>query len=101
MACYNLWRKYVSSKGVKKWVNEGAAPEGACPSCPEQAFPAAGTWDGSMASCSQGAIKKYVSDGNGNFIIGAVIVQYNDPKAIAACNGDYYIGTGPITNYFP
>lgn len=98
--CYNQWRVYTNGKGVKKWVNEGAAPEGACPSCPDMGYPAEGTWDGSHASCTGGAIVKRVADGAGGTKIGPVIAALGSPKATAACNGDYYQGTGPITNYF-
>jgi len=102
-ACYNVWVVYQNSKGLKKWVNEGPAPDGACPSCPQMNHPAAGTWNGYSAACTSGAIIKMLNDGNGNLAIGPVIVPAGTPRAIAACTqtgGDYFIGEGSLSNYF-
>lgn len=98
--CFNLWKVYENSKGQKKWVNEGRAPDGVCPNCPQSNFPAAGTWDGWSAYCQDGAIHKRVADGQGGKLPGPVLIAAGTPKAIDACIDDTYIGTGPISNYF-
>lgn len=98
--CYNLWRVYQNSKGQKKWVNEGPAPDGGCPSCPQSNYPPDGTWNGYSAACENGAIVKMVADGNGNRRTGDVIKPLGSPAATAACNGSYFIGTGYLTDYF-
>ena len=99
-ACYHQWRKYTNSKGLSKWVDEGAAPDGACPSCPDMGYPANNSWDGVTASCSGGAIVRMLANGTGGYKTGPALVTADKAGAKAACNGDYYIGTGPITNYF-
>jgi hypothetical protein len=81
-------------------VNEGRAPDGACPDCPQAQYPAAGTWNGYTAGCQNGSIVKFVADGSGGLMPGDVIQASGTPKAIAACNNSWYIGTGPISNYF-
>lgn len=99
--CYNQWVVYENSKGHKKWVNEGPAPDGECPSCPEPQYPAAGVWNGYSAACQNGSIVKMVADGTGGKMPGDVIVAVGTPVASQACYNSLYIGTGPITNYFP
>lgn len=100
-ACYNRWRVYQNSKGQRKWVNEGAAPDGGCPSCPSPSYPAEGTWDGYSAKCNNGRIVKMVADGTGGLKIGDVIANVGSAKAISACFGNSYIGGSfPISNYF-
>lgn len=98
--CYNLWVVYENSKGQKKWVNEGAAPDGDCPSCPEAVYPAEGTWNGYSAACQNGSIVKMVADGAGGLEPGAVIQAVGTPKATSACYNSQYIGDGTISNYF-
>lgn len=97
--CYDQWRVKQNSKGQRKWVNEGRAPDGACPSCPEPQYPADGTWNGS-AACQNGAIVKMVADGNGGRRTGEVIKPAGSPQATAACYESYFIGRGYITDYF-
>lgn len=98
--CFNLWRVHENSKGQKKWINEGRAPDGACPSCPESNFPTSGSWDGVSAKCDNGKIVKLVADGMGGRVVGDILVPFLSPRAQIACNGDLYTGEGPITNYF-
>jgi len=98
--CYDLWRVHQNSKGQKKWINEGRAPDGECPDCPQSQYPAAGTWNGYSARCQNGSIYKVVANGTGGSITGDIIVASTHPRAIAACNGSTYQGTGPISNYF-
>lgn len=98
--CFNVWRVYENSKGQRKWINEGRAPDGACPDCPESNYPAEGTWDGWSARCQNGAIHKIVADGNGGKVPGPVLIPITDQRAKDACNLNTYIGNGPITNYF-
>lgn len=100
-ACYELWRVYENSKGQKVWRNEGAAPDGDCPSCPQQNYPSDGTWNGYSAACQNGSIVKMVANGTGGLRPGDVIQQAGESlKAAAACNGSNYRGLGPISNYF-
>lgn len=98
--CYNLWVVQVNTKGQRRWINKGPAPEGDCPNCPQAQYPAAGVWNGSSAACQNGAIVKMVADGSGGLMPGDVIQAVGSPKAIQACNNNSYIGSGPITNYF-
>ena len=98
--CYNLWRVYENSKGQKKWINEGRAPDGECPDCPQSNYPAAGTWNGVSAYCQDGAIHKWVADGNGGKMPGPVLIAATDQRAIDACIGSVYVGKGNISNYF-
>ena len=89
---------------MEKWVNEGPAPDGACPSCPDMGYPAAGTWDGVTARCQNGDIVKVRADGMGGWLpsteVSDIIHAKGTPQATQACNENLYIGTGPITNYF-
>lgn len=94
-ACYFLWKEYVDQKGNKKWVNEGAAPDGVCPSCPEMNFCPDGFWDGVQAACDNGNIVKVVCNGAGGLRNGSVLVSNS-----TACNGSFFTGTGSIENYF-
>lgn len=100
--CFNRWVKYKDSKGNQKWVNEGPAPDGACPSCSQSQYPTAGTWNGYSAACQNGNIVKMVADGSGGMVSGDVIRAVGTPQATQACNGSQYIGLpGPISQYFP
>lgn len=99
--CYNLWVVYENSKGQKKWVNEGPAPDGECPSCPEAVYPVAGTWNGFSAACQNGSIVKSVADGTGGKMPGDVIAAVGTPKATQACYNSLFIGTGRLSDYFP
>jgi len=99
-ACYNRWVKVENSKGMQKWRNEGPAPDGVCPSCPNTGYPADGVWNGYTAACENGAIIKKVADGTGGVRSGDVIHAAGTTQATQACNGSYYIGTGPISQYF-
>lgn len=98
--CFNLWAKLRNSKGQEKWVNQGRAPDGVCPTCPQSNFPAAGTWNGWSARCQDGSIYKIVADGNGGKVPGPVLIPSTDPRAQSACLDDTYIGEGLISNYF-
>lgn len=101
-ACYNRWVLHKNSKGLTKWINEGPAPEGSCPSCPDMQHPVYGTWDGKSAACIGGNIRKYVADGNGGQVIGGIIHAAGTAAALQACGtlGNSFIGTGDISNYF-
>lgn len=98
--CFNVWRVHENSKGQKKWINEGRAPDGECPDCPQSNYPVAGTWNGWQAACQDGAIYKRVANGTGGTTLGPVLIPSTDQRAIDACNGSVYIGEGPISNYF-
>lgn len=99
-ACFNVWRLYQNGKGQKKWVNEGPAPDGVCPSCPNMQYPEAGKWNGYSASCQNGAIVRMVADGAGGLKPGAVIQPATSDRAKQACVGNLYIAGGRITDYF-
>ncbi len=100
-ACYNLWRVYQNSKGHRKWVNEGAAPDCGCPSCPTPNYPPVDSWDGFSAKCNNGRIVKMVADGTGGLKVGPVIHNIGTKQAISACAGNAYIGGSfPIQDYF-
>lgn len=94
--CYNLWVEKQNTKGQRKWVNEGPAPDGECPSCPEPQYPVAGTWNGHSAGCHNGDIVKFVADGNGG------LMQSNEVlvEDSGACSGSTFLGPGRISDYF-
>ncbi len=99
--CFNKWVVYQNSKGHKKWVNEGPAPDGVCPDCPDMVYPENGRWDGFSARCLNGAIVQMVSDGSGGLRAGAVIKAATSLAGAQACLGNNYVAIGPISNYFP
>lgn len=98
--CYYQWVQQVNSKGQRKWINKGLAPDGACPACPTPSYPPAGTWNGFSAACQNGNIVKMVANGTGGLMPGDVIQAVGSPQAVAACDNNRYIGTGPLSNYF-
>lgn len=93
--CYNLWEEVANQKGDRKWINKGQAPDGVCPSCPEMQFCPDGFWDGVQAICINGSIVKRVCNGAGGLRNGPVLMN-NSP----ACNGDFFVGSGSLHNYF-
>lgn len=99
--CYNRWVVYQNSKGLKKWVNEGPAPDNVCPSCADMQYEPAGKWNGFSAACQNGDIVRMVSDGKGGLMPGAVILARTTAKAQQACRDSLFIGSGSLSSYFP